>query len=311
MPSDGGERLDLSDVDVVLVEPADGSRRAIRSALSSLRIGSVAVASGVASARLMGADLLIVAVEDDEAVPMVHAIRRRLREANPFVGVIASAFELQERTVRAAADAGVDGLIAKPTPLAAVSAAVQTLALRRRDWVVTASYVGPDRRSAARPGASSAPVVEVPNPVRLKSLRQGGRLHELTETAWATIRRRQAEQLAFQAAFLFALAAVHGPGSPPAAAERARREAARLPGILDDLDRAAVAVGAAQARDALEALRRAAGVAVGETDDAPSLRRAEAAAVGVAALLQDRPPDAVAADVAAAVEGYVRRQAGT
>jgi hypothetical protein len=42
--------------------------------------------------------------------------------------------------------------------------------MRRKPFVVTADYIGPDRRSAPRPNTAQAPQTVVPNPIKRKAL---------------------------------------------------------------------------------------------------------------------------------------------
>lgn len=116
-------------------------------------------------------DLLIVDIDLDPGVTtMVSQIRHGDLGDNPFVPVVALTSHPSHETVMAAVNCGVDDLIPHPWTTGYLDERLEKLIQGRRPFVVTSDYVGPDRRSALRPGSQPVQPITVPNPLRAKAL---------------------------------------------------------------------------------------------------------------------------------------------
>jgi len=83
---------------------------------------------------------------------------------NPYIPVIVMIFEQDAHLLKAMVDSGVDDVIVKPAAPATLLSKVKALSDRRKPFVVTSEYIGPDRRKGVRgddPGG--IPLFEVPN----------------------------------------------------------------------------------------------------------------------------------------------------
>jgi len=102
----------------------------------------------------------------------VHAIRNGELGRNPFVCVLAFAWTATQNAVTRLVNAGADHVIAGPIAPQMLIDRIEAMIHRRKPFVVTADYVGPDRRLAPEREHAGAPLVDVPNSLRDKVLGQ-------------------------------------------------------------------------------------------------------------------------------------------
>jgi len=118
-------------------------------------------------------DLILcdVGLSGGKVCETIHRLRHNKIGFNPFASVILFIDEPNEDVVRAAAEAGVDDVQMKPVVGQKIIDRVRFLIEKRKPFVVTTDYVGPDRRKKARPGpgAQEIPLVDVPNTIALKA----------------------------------------------------------------------------------------------------------------------------------------------
>ena len=209
---DQQERARRGEINIVFGEPQAGSRTAIRQALS--REGYVRLREvndfGDLQAVLKAAYPDIVIIDSMMLGPDPGEALRELRRGhlgrNPFVPIIITAWDPPEAVVRAVVDGGADGLIAKPLAPSILLERIQSLAHRRKPFVVTADYIGPDRRrDPNRRESLSIPTIDVPNPLGAKLRGEPMRVTDL-EAAIRDTRHQVNEQRlnrnGFQVAFL-------------------------------------------------------------------------------------------------------------
>lgn len=110
---------------------------------------------------------------DTEVASLIHGVRQGSVGASPFLVVATLSGLPVADKVRGLVNAGVDDLISLPVAPRAVVARTLSLIDRRRPFVVTSDYIGPDRRHASR-RADTPPrlLIEPPNTLRLKALGQ-------------------------------------------------------------------------------------------------------------------------------------------
>jgi DNA-binding response OmpR family regulator len=108
-------------------------------------------------------DLLVVSGEmaDGDALAFVRRLRMHRIGRNPFVPVIMTAWNAEQSFVRKIVDAGADVLVMKPFAAAQLYTKIEFLCSDRPPFVVTSSYLGPDRRKASR--GDDFPSFNVPN----------------------------------------------------------------------------------------------------------------------------------------------------
>ena len=233
-------RFNLGEARVVLAGSASALRDAVRSVLLELRFREIAVfetVDAVAShLALAPVDLLIADVElaNGDVCEMVRAMRHGERAGDPFLPIVLMTWEPTSDTVRRVTDAGADALIALPMSRERLLDAIEGLISRRKPFVVTTDYIGPDRRTSPRPGSQEIPLLNVPNPLRAKATgRDDGQEHE---ACLSMINEQKVERHAFQVGYLVRqIVAEYGDGEPER--ERVAALTRRLQRVTSDLCR--------------------------------------------------------------------------
>jgi len=151
---------------------------------------------------LIFADL---ALPDGDVCEAVRALRHGKLGSNPFLPVIFTTWNSDQGTIRRAVDAGADDVLLKPVSIKTLVERIEVLAHARKPFVVTADYIGPDRRKAADRGESSIPLIEPPNVLKAKLKGEPIKLPELQRAlaeANDKIQQQRLRQSAFRIAFV-------------------------------------------------------------------------------------------------------------
>ena len=114
-------------------------------------------------------DLLVAAV-DGQVEPLsqlIREVRSGDLEANPFLVVIVTAWELRDDLVKDVINSGADDLIGRPFSVGGFRTRLSALIESRKRFVVTANYVGPDRRKKNR-STDDPNLIDVPNSFKAK-----------------------------------------------------------------------------------------------------------------------------------------------
>ena len=116
-------------------------------------------------------DLLLVAAKlpDGDGCTLVRNLRHSKIGRNPFLSVIVTAWPEEVGDVGRLINSGTDHVVLKPVAPAAVFERMEAIIERRRPFVATATYLGPDRRTTQRPEDEAIPQFEVPNTLRLRA----------------------------------------------------------------------------------------------------------------------------------------------
>src|SRR4051794_33287882 len=139
-------------LDIYFGEPNPQARVALRAALVQEGFHGLRDFTDVTSIHQAvcetAPDLIIIDadMEDSAACRLVRGIRLGKIGNNPFVAVITTTWAPSADLVRRVADCGTDDLLVKPTSPALLMSRVGALANLRKPFVVTADYIGPDRR---------------------------------------------------------------------------------------------------------------------------------------------------------------------
>lgn len=159
---------DFSNVSVAVFDPVAGNLNSSRQSLSALGFSAVETAASIGRLERVlttsSIDLLIA--ETSGAGGDIEALVRKIRVGdfgdNPFLVVLLTVWTASHDVIRAAMGAGADDVLIRPYSPAALSTRLNALVRARKPFVVTGDYIGPDRRSSPRPGAS-AKLIEAPN----------------------------------------------------------------------------------------------------------------------------------------------------
>ena len=231
----------LENASAVLIERPVATRRLLRSALHNIGLREMreldqVPENGAEHELLHAVDLVLVDLtEDDHAgARLVASIRRRIAAFNPFIATIATSFSATSSIINVAVNAGTDGILLKPFSQQQMYDQIFNLIERRRPFVVTANYIGPERRPRARFDGSSGPTIDVPNTLREKLIRgrayDPGEATAAIESTWGRVSREFSLRGAFQILYLIRLAkaAIDDPTQEDAAKEISRlRETAK------------------------------------------------------------------------------------
>jgi DNA-binding response OmpR family regulator len=169
-------RYDLAEV--VLFDPVTINRSATRGMLASLGFRKVHTPYDVAALqqRLKGqsVDLLILEVRPDPlpVLSIIQDLRQGRLGLNPFAIVVATAWTLDDDVVRRVVQSGADDLTGRPFSTGFLGQRVKQLIDARKGFVVTADYIGPDRRRDPN-RSGGAPTREVPNSLKMKAQAAG------------------------------------------------------------------------------------------------------------------------------------------
>lgn len=173
-PAPPVQAVDLSRVKALVCEPSGLIRQGIRLALNNIGIRNIAEANTFLAAHKAcedgDHDFLIVnqEIEANDSTYLLRQLRAGNLGKDPFVITVMLLASRDEPIVRAAMDSGPDDLLLIPFAPDQLMNRLRVLVERRKPFVVTHDYIGPDRRSAPRPGATSATQFQVPNPMRAR-----------------------------------------------------------------------------------------------------------------------------------------------
>ena len=163
----------LSNVKIVLFDQDTDLRSATRHMLRDIGLKDVCYTElpRVVIKELLEnrVDLLICDLQqaDEIMCKMVKKLRAQKLSKNPFPVTIGLTGNSDHEHLSKAVNSGFDSVLLKPIDLNTLKKRVLSFQRERKPFVVTANYVGPDRRGIKRMGESSAERIDVPNPVEL------------------------------------------------------------------------------------------------------------------------------------------------
>lgn len=308
---------DFRSMAVLIVDREVNTRRLLRGILARMgvdRILDFTNITDVPTAMVaVQPDLMFIDADapDPEGLKFVQGLRHAQAPHNPFIGVIATTWQPTPSLLMRFNATGADDMMAKPFSAKQVHDRLVNLIEARKSFVVTADYIGPDRRRQPREGIQ-IPLFEVPNTLRMKALGQYDRNRAADSVANAldAINAQKIVRSGFQVAFLIDFATPGlAVGGDRMAADHLVRGGAALEDLMrrlrPDSDLRGPAENyAATIRAAVEAFRNA--------PDQPLLgvQPLRAAAIGIAALTSRRTDlSAVEAEVRGAVTAYRNRLA--
>lgn len=166
--------VDLSKVKALVCEPSLPIRQGIRLALNNVGIRDIVEATTFLTAHKAcqegDHDFLVLnqEIEANDSTFIMRELRSGALGRDPFILTVMLLSSREEPKVRAVIDCGPDDLLLIPFAPDQLMNRLKVLVERRKPFVVTHDYIGPDRRAAPRPGATSATQFQVPNPVRAR-----------------------------------------------------------------------------------------------------------------------------------------------
>ncbi len=232
---------DFRSLAVVVVDREVNTRRLLRGILARLGVEKILDLAGtadVATAMIaIQPDLLFIDADapDPEGLKFVQGLRHAQAPHNPFIGVIATTWQPTQPLLMRFNATGADDIMVKPFSAKQVQDRLINLIEARKNFVVTADYIGPDRRRQPREGIQ-IPLFEVPNTLRLKASGQfdRNRAAEAIADSMEAINVQKIVRAGFQVAFLIDFAC---PGLMVGADRMAADHLVRAGVALEDLMR--------------------------------------------------------------------------
>lgn len=166
-------RLYFETAETLVYDPVPMNRNATRTALYALgfrqieTVGTLEAFTSLVSKR--PPDLAVCEAQPDRDVcEAIQGLRVGTTGHNPFIVVIVTAWDNSNGLVRRVIDSGADDLVLRPYSTATLGARIKSHVERRKGFVITTDYVGPDRRSdATRP--SNVELFQPPNSLQMKA----------------------------------------------------------------------------------------------------------------------------------------------
>ena len=167
--------MDKNDPLIYVAIPEAGFRTVVRNALHSNGYRNITIESSFSeleeAMKGPSPDLLIIGsgFEEDNVFKFVKRVRHNEIGQDPFLPVVMISAESTKKIVGSAISAGADDLLIHPFSISDIATRLDAITHRRKKFVVTSDYIGPNRRSGNRGDAGDNMVeFEVPNRFRAK-----------------------------------------------------------------------------------------------------------------------------------------------
>lgn len=167
-------RLSYDSVEALIYDPVSANRTATRAALYSLgfrRTETVPTLEAMIEViQKQTPDLVLAETQGaaDELCLAIQQLRQGAGGYNPFIVIIVTAWEKTSALINKVVNSGADDLLLRPFSTALLGTRIEAHIERRKGFVITTDYVGPDRRrDASRPG--DAEMFDPPNSLKMKA----------------------------------------------------------------------------------------------------------------------------------------------
>jgi DNA-binding response OmpR family regulator len=179
-------RLSFDAAEALVYDPVSSNRNATRAALYTMgfrRIETVPSVDGfVESMRRRPPDLALCEVQgaETDVCDTIQNLRQGVTTYNPFIVIIVTAWEQTSALVSRVLNSGADDLLLRPFSTTTLAARIRGHIEKRKGFVITSEYIGPDRRRDST-RQSDIKSFAPPNSLRMKA-------HERLTTEEATQR---------------------------------------------------------------------------------------------------------------------------
>jgi DNA-binding response OmpR family regulator len=167
-------RLLYDTAEALIYDPVSANRMATRSALYALGFRKIETVSSVKAfadhLRKRPPDLALCEMQnaDGDLCGVIQALRQGTEGFNPFIVIIATAWEKTAGLISRVVNSGADDLLLRPFSTAVLQNRIDAHIQRRKGFVVTTDYVGPDRR-LDQTRSSNVELFDPPNSLRMKT----------------------------------------------------------------------------------------------------------------------------------------------
>jgi DNA-binding response OmpR family regulator len=168
-------RLLFDSVDVLIYDPVPSNRTATRAALYALgfrRTETVSTLDAfVEAVQKNPPDIALCEAQGqaEELCATIQQLRQGGAGYNPFIVIIVTAWEKTSGLIQRVVSSGADDLLLRPFSTALLGQRIETHIERRKGFVITTDYVGPDRRSEKSGRTNSADLFDPPNSLKMKA----------------------------------------------------------------------------------------------------------------------------------------------
>lgn len=167
-------RLSYDSVEALIYDPVSANRTATRAAMHALgfrRAESVSTLEAMVEAiQKSPPDIVLCEAQGvcDELCEVIQQMRQGGAGHNPFIVIIVTAWEKSAGLITKVVNSGADDLLLRPFSTALLGSRIEAHIDRRKGFVITTEYVGPDRRKEAG-GRPSADLFDPPNSLKMKA----------------------------------------------------------------------------------------------------------------------------------------------
>ncbi|WP_081609048.1 bacteriohemerythrin [Paramagnetospirillum caucaseum] len=164
-------KLDYSKITALICEPSSTIRSGIRFTLNEIGITNIEESNNFIaideSCKNGGFQIVVMdaVLDGNDSAYFIRQIRSLQTNSDPFVLTVLLLSSRDEVAVRSAMSSGTDSVLLIPFSSGQLRDQIVGHVERRRPFIVTQDYIGPERRNESRPGCASAPQIIVPNPV--------------------------------------------------------------------------------------------------------------------------------------------------
>ena len=284
--------------ETVIFDPVTANRNTTAASLHRLGFRNVELAASLESLNSIlsakSPDLFLCEAVGSEAqiCKLVQSIRHGTFAKNPFKVIVVTTWRSDDLLVPQLLNAGADDLLVRPISTAVLSERIKLHIEKRKNFVVTGDYIGPDRRSDSARGG--APTFPVPNSLEIRTdpevtPEEAAQLIASTvKTGRESLNGEKMRRTAFQLSVHWRLLEKELPsnGDVTEILERMQvlnNEIGRRAGTAGESEIVGICKSVDQALGALKALaaRLKSGTGEANADFAPALRLLQQAAMGL------------------------------
>lgn len=164
---------------------------------------------------------------ENELCQSIQSLRQGLLAYNPFIVIIVTAWENTNSLVTRVLNSGADDLLLRPFSTTTLETRIRTQVERRKGFVITSDYIGPDRRrDKTRP--SVVDLYHPPNSLNMRAMERitadeaAQRLDAELKVARKFLTGRKLHRDAFQVCVLWRLIQKSAVGHNPCGADLAK-----------------------------------------------------------------------------------------
>ncbi|MEO8301284.1 MAG: response regulator, partial [Rhizomicrobium sp.] len=167
-------KLSFDSVDVLIYDPVSANRATTRAAMYTLGFRKTetvpTLENFLESVQKSPPDVVLCESQGqvEELCSVIQQMRQGAAGYNPFLVIIVTAWENSAALINQVISSGADDLLLRPFSTALLRQRIEAHADRRKGFVITTDYVGPDRRKENNRD-SNIEMFEPPNSLKMKA----------------------------------------------------------------------------------------------------------------------------------------------